>query len=249
MRLEKTCRCLVLLAVAGCAATLKTAPHGLPERVLSLPTLSRTCPVRSLSEIEAGVDGLNEQIGSYPPRYRDEAHREATYVLWSDLVVDVNAPCLEVNDEKRLFLLGELYRQGHNMDVSGSAERAESTIELCISRYPRFPPCHFSAAYFYLSVAPEPMRLQRARRSLDVLRFEFQPQPNAEVESGYVFLHVYEGDPRAAIEQINLFLASFPDSPRADGFRRIRDGLEAHLVAGDNTIEVKEWPADAKRGW
>jgi hypothetical protein len=106
-----------------------------------------------------------------------------------------------------------------------------------------------SAAYFYLSVIPEPTRLHRARRSLDILRAEVRPQPNAEVESGYVFLHIYEGDPRAAIEQIDLFPVSFPDSPRADGFRKIREGLRARVAAGGNTIEMKEWDDDAKRGW
>ena len=186
----------------------------------------------TFSQIESSVNALNRNIGRYPPRFSDEAEREAIYKKWLSLVSEAEAfSSINPNSEKSLYLLSELYRQGHNMDVKGSAEKALSNLDLCLSLYPKSVPCNFSASYFYLSIGPK--YLDKAEQSLSTLKQHFSPNLNDEVEAGYIFLYLYRQDVPAAKKQIDSFIKNFPASNRVTEFTNIRENL------GD-TIEWKQ---------
>lgn len=77
---------------------------------------------------------------------------------------------------------------------------------------------------------------------------EVRPSPDEEVEAGYVFLRVYEGDAEAALAQTEFFLATFPESRRAIAFRKLRTGLEQNVAAGGQ-IRIREWGPGMKGAW
>jgi hypothetical protein len=216
---------VAVLAACASAPPPKTIPGtNLVEKHFSLPPRDRAPSGRSVAQVEAEVNGLNAYLGSYPPRLLDESHRTATYEAWSQALVDVWAMRPAEGEEERvLYLLGELYRQGHNLDVTEAAHLAEQAIEGCIGKFPETEKCRFSASYFYLSLGPK--YLARAQQNLDWLRMHFEPRVHPEVERGYVYLHVFRRDPAKAATQINYFLSQFPGSPERNNLLRLRQQL------------------------
>ena len=176
---------------------------------------------------------LNRHIGSYPPHFSSEEQRQKIYKKWLDLMSDAEAYAkLKPESEDGWHLLSELYRQGHNMDVKQAGEKTIAILGKCLAKYPRSVGCHQSAAYFYLSVGPG--YLPQAEHSLSTLRAIHSPKLDPEVESGYVFLHIYRGDAPAAKGQIDQYLKHFPKDGRAEIFKDIRKGLDNPIKGFDD---------------
>lgn len=226
-------RLLLALCLCGCAAQAPGPPHGLSARTFALPAAPAELPAASFDTVEAEVDGLQATIGGYPPRFTSEAHRDAIYARWSNTLLAARA--LDVRDgqlPRKLYLLGELYRQGHNLDVAGAASEAVRTVETCIETYPGFLPCHRSASYLYLSTSGVPSRLERAERSLTALRDAAAPDLDDDAEAGFIWLAIHRQDRATASRLIDRYLAAFPHSSRAEGFRAIQRA---------EVVTVKEW--------
>jgi hypothetical protein len=213
------------LLLTGCTSKPPPGPHGLPEKTFELPA-PRLCK-RPLTgpEIGAELDALTSVIGRYPPRFVDEAHRESTYTRWAEAIACAEALPLDRHEEGRLFLLAELYRQGHNLDVIGAGEKAAYNVDRCLVAFPASTVCNTTASYLYLSVEPTEERLASAERSLATLRQLALPGYSDDAEAGFVFLYIYRRDPERVRGQIARYLELFPGTSRADDFRKIRDHL------------------------
>ena len=224
--------CLASL-LAGCAAQQHNPMTGLKDKVFEMPVSGKKQPSRSLEEVEENVRKLNTSIGGYPPRFNSAGHRVQVYVEWSGLLEDALAHQeMEGNSEPVLYVLSELYRQGHNLDVRGAADKASSSISTCLKKYPSSVHCHFSSAYFYLSV--DPKYVNNAEISLSFLRDHFSPKVNYDVERNYVILYIFKRDANAAMRQIDYFVQQFPNSPDKEHFLKMRLGLE------DGNINFKQ---------
>lgn len=220
---------LLAVAIAACATPARTGPHGLPEKVFPPPHDTREYPRRSLAELEGAAVALYPVLGAYPPRFENAGHREQVYAVWVDLALDAEAIPRAQQPERRLFVLAEVYRLGHNLDVAGAGERADGYLNACLSRFPESSRCNRSAAWFYLSVVPTPARLAQAERSLTLLRRQAAPEVSENAEAGFVFLAIARRDVPGARAQIDRYLRLFPDSERANDLRRMRDRLgEVH---------------------
>ena len=174
---------------------------------------------------------LNNYAGSYPPRFRDDREKRNVISEWKSLEKKLAFIDLENSPtEQELYILGELHRIGHNLDMNGSGKAAMKVIDLCINYFANSVKCHFSASYFYLSIPPK--WIHKAKRSLDYLKSHFSPILNEEVESGYVFYFIMKQDVINAKKQIEFFNDNFPMSSRVEMFILIRESL------GDS-IELK----------
>lgn len=195
------------------------ASAGVP---LAMP-LQRSDPVTfSIDELKATANALNAKIGSYPPKLSSDGDRQATYAKWADALqkawaVTRNAP----DSESSLSLLSELYRQGHNLDVVDTDHRADTTIQKCLSMYPKSIACNFSAAYFYLSI--DPKYAPYGEKSLLRLRELRKPEVDQNVEKGLAFAYLYEGRVEDAKKQIDYYLTL---DPKSDWAVKFKDGLE-----------------------
>jgi hypothetical protein len=129
-------RAASLLLLAGCASDPPLGRHGLPEKVFEMPVLGPCAAPPPPAALEVRVGMLQDVIGRYPPKYDSEAHREATYARWSEVLGCVEALPADRDAEKRLYLLAELYRQGHNMDVQGAAEKSAEALARCLDAFP-----------------------------------------------------------------------------------------------------------------
>jgi len=221
------------ILLASCASQQSKIPGtDINEKVFELSPPQLDIPAMSFEALEKEIGALNRYIGSYPPRFTSESERELVYKKWLSLVSEAEAyNKVNSNTEKSLYLLSELYRQGHNMDVSGSAEKALSNLDSCLLANEHSIPCNFSASYFYLSIGTA--YLDKAEKSLSILKNHFSPKLNHEVEAGYVFLYLYRQNVPMAKEQIDLFIKSFPTSLRVAAFTNIKENL-------GETIEWKQ---------
>jgi len=210
-------------------AVQKVPGTDLEEKAFQLTIEDRAQPSRDPRKVLQDIQGLNRYLGSYPPNLKTEEEREQVYKRWLDLAADTeafakNSPVREMS----LYMQSELYRQGHNLDVRGSADRANTALTNCLQDFPESTPCHLSASYFYLAIGPQ--YLDDAEKSLAFLRGHYAPRHHPEVEGGYVFLHIYRQDTEAAKQQIDFFLKTFPEThPRAQMFKEIRKGLEGGI--------------------
>lgn len=207
--------------ISNITITMAAAPQKKP---FTIKLDSREAAKRSFSQLHKQVRALNDYIGGYPPRFKDENERQEIYTQWLDLVSDAEAFARSApGEEKTYYILAELYRQGHNMDVKGSGARAQTYLNSCLASFPASVSCNFSATYFYLSVGAG--FLDNAENSLKALRTHFAPELNSEVEAGYVYLYIYRKDVDKARKQIDKFIRSFPHSERMQEFSDIK----AHL--------------------
>jgi hypothetical protein len=180
---------------------------------------------RSADQIEADADALDPVLGHWPPQIADEAERSQVYARWRSLVLDARALKPEaVTEQRRLEILGEVYRQGHNLDVDDAAELADRTLQECLGLYPHSARCNWSLVYFDLSVAPASDRLDEIESSLRTLRTD-RSRAERAVEAETVLLRLFQGDRKGAVAQIDNYLTEFPDGQNAETFRDVRRKL------------------------
>ncbi len=224
---------LLLLLVAIASSTCFAKPAKIPgtdidEKILELTILEITEPTFTFDEFKEKISYFDYYIGGYPPRFKSDEERDFVYNEWLKVVSEAEAfGKKNPETENAWFILSELYRQGHNMDVKGSAEKARANLVGCLKEFRKSIPCNLSASYLYLSIGEK--YLGDAEKSLRILRQEFLPNKNAEVEAGYVLLYIYKKNNKMAKKQIDQFISEFPNSNRVRDFTEIRKGLEGPI--------------------
>jgi len=226
-----------IITILGAALLWLTTPvqaQTLPDTNITKKTFvinitKLESPNLSLAQLVDGIEHMNTYIGSYPPRFTSEAHRQDIYEKWLVLISEAEAYfAANQGAENAYYVRAELYRQGHNMDVEGSAAKAFENIDACLKAYKTSVACNFSAQYFYLSIAP--VRLKEAENSLSFLRGHFKPNLEPEVEAGYVYLYLFAQDYDRAAAQINAYISAFPETRRAAEFKEILSALKSNNV-------------------
>jgi len=212
---------LLATCLAACSAGDTRPPHGLSAKTFPMPAMPAAPPGASFSSVDAEVAILQRTIGGYPPRFTSEGQRDAIYTRWANALLQARGLNGDAEHrEAKLYLLAELYRQGHNLDVEGAAAQAMATVERCIALYPRSRACHYSASLFYLSVTGPKQPLDKAERSLIVLREEAAPALDENAEAGFIRLAIARDQRAEANRLIERYLIAFPRSPRAEAFRK-----------------------------
>ena len=194
------------------------------KKIFELNLVKQKSSSRNFEALYKEVSKLNKYIGTYPPTFSSENQRSKIYRYWLELASDAEGYAITMErDEQSIYILSELYRQGHNMDVRSSAKRALSTLSECLEKYPKSVSCHFSASYFYLSIGKN--YLDSAEKSLSFLKSHYSPRLNSKVEEGYIFLYLYRQDVPSVKLQIDKYLEVFPNSERTKLFTKIRSAL------------------------
>lgn len=204
-----------------CAAFSASAATPLP-----MPTRAEPVKAGSMAELRGRVSDLNRYIGSYPPRIESERQREEVYGQWTEAMrqawlIENQMP----QDEATLALLADLYRQGHNLDVTGADRKAFETLDKCLTRYADSTKCHLAASYFYLSINPQ--YAPKGEASLLRLRELMKTQSNPEIERGMVFAYLYQQKLDLALKQLDHYLSLAPDDEQ---MRKVREALARKLI-------------------
>ncbi|SHG98539.1 hypothetical protein SAMN05428948_2184 [Massilia sp. CF038] len=215
---------LAVLSTTLLAAQAQTLPQpqnqfktraelGLSTKLpLPAPAAAGIVKLSTYEQLMPLVLRMNNILGSYPPKLATAQERAKAFTLWEQALQQAwLIEKQDANSENTLFLLAEVYRQGHNLDVDGTAARAGETVDRCIAAYPDSVRCHFSAAYLYISLNPS--TLPKAMKSLERLRLLHAPRFNSEVERGIFFAHLYAGDKEKASKQLDYVESVNPATP------------------------------------
>ncbi len=202
-------------------------------KYFELPKSSSGQTKKPLRDIEREMGDLNRYIGSYPPRFNSEAERQEIFKKWSDLYLNTKAQLAErSNDEDLLWLMTDLLRQGHNMEVRSASGLAIDKLEECLRLYPESVKCHKSATHLYLSM--NPTFFPQAKKSLDFLRKYYGSKPDEGTEYTYIAYYLVTQDAPNVLKQLDYFTTKFP-SPENQKFAvHLKKSLEK-----DQSIEKK----------
>ena len=224
---------IISLTMAHCsfAKAEKIPGTNVEEKSFELRVIDKKSSSRGIEGLIADCTYLNYYIGGYPPRFSSEKERDDIYSKWTELISEAEYWAKIEKNEKTLYLLADLYRQGHNMDIIGSGDLAINNINLCLNKYPKSIPCHFTSMYFNLSAGEA--FLGKGKESLDFLREYYGANKNPDIEAGYIHYYMLMRDNESAKEQIKRFIKIFP---------KHRDGkfFEDILPALDNKIEINK---------
>ena len=212
---------------------------------MELPTEQREKPKQSFDVLRSQVHLLNHTMGGYPPRFESDSVKRKLFAMWKEALLDARAYYnIKGETEGILWLLAELYRQGHNIDVKGSAVFAAEALEKCLYNYPNSLACHFSNVYFFLSVAPTSQNLEQAENSLVKLKKVSDIRRQEKVDDAFIFLYAYQKNYSEAIKQIDSYLVRYPRSSKRSMFIKIRSLMKAHkevYPGGDITGPAGMW--------
>lgn len=201
---------------------------------LALPTASHEAEAMTMEQISVRIAQLDEKVGGYPPRLKDAADRLSTYERWSKVLVAALALRAESGySEKSATALIALYRQGHNLDVSGSAERAHAELEEALKAFPDSIPINLQASFFYLQINPK--YAPRGEKILLHLRELLGSDQNWDVEKGLVFGYLYQERLKEAQAQVEHCLTLRPGDKM---MLSLREGLKSGKI-GKKTVSGK----------
>ncbi len=179
---------------------------------------------KSYDEIEKQIEILNSVIGRWPPKFKNEEEKIQVKLYWHNVLWDAKVYYSKNGETSQsMFLLAELYRQGHNMDMNGSGDLANDFIEDCLNKFSNSVDCNRSAIFFYLSIHPK--FAPKAKKSLDFLRNHYKPKYSEEAERGHIFYYVLLQNHTSALKQIEKYLEIFPDSKERQGVLELKDSI------------------------
>ena len=76
-------------------------------------------------ELHEYIKSLNPAIGSWPVKFKNEDEKMQVQLHWSNSLWNAKEYyIIKGESSKSLYLLSELYRQGHNMDINDSGKLA-----------------------------------------------------------------------------------------------------------------------------
>jgi len=218
----------LVLALLVLPVVLAAEPNFSPPKVelLPFPETKGDSPALSLEAITEVAVGLESVLGGYPPRLKGPEDRANTYAKWSEAVQALDSFTeTEKQSENVLVVQARLFRQGHNMDVSGCGERAQKVIKLALEKHPQSVPVNFQASYFYLQI--DPKYAPEAEKALLRLRQLLGTKQNLEVERHLLFAYIHQEKVKDAKKQVDHCLSLAPNDSM---FLKFREALKSGKI-------------------
>lgn len=212
------------IVLTACSNNEVRLNHAIQTEVLALEQNPITDELVNYEILVLQIIDLNKYLGHYPSQIKDQNQRLQIYHKWLNIVANAENYAKRTKDkEKVLYILSELYRQGHNMGVLGSKEKAQQNIETCLQQFKASIQCHLSASFFYLSLGDD--YLDQAEKSLRFLRKYYLPHADADTEAGYVILYLLRSEKKKILAQIERFIKNFPYHTRTPSFKKMKAEL------------------------
>ncbi len=204
---------LAIGVLSGCAGSGTSAGadvEGIDPRDVGL--------ARELQSLDDEIAALDHWLSDHPGHFTSRSERIQVMIRWREAIeraevlrnVDLEHPELHAR-------VGDLYRQGHNLDVPHAAASAYGALTRCLSLARDHIECHFSLARLFLASSPQ--YAPRAEHHLQRIRDLIEPDSRPDVEAALARAYFAQGKRSAALRQIDHYLTLEPDDELAQRFR------------------------------
>lgn len=206
---------LVLLSVDKTRADAVIAAPLLEQQLkiqpLPYPNLAAAKSAKlTLEEIQSRAETLEEKLGVYPPQFKSPEDRQGIYEVWSQvLAAAVTAEAIHGDSEPMVRVLTLLYREGHNLDVTGCADKALALLEKSLPKHPQSIPVNMEAAVFYLGLG----MAARAEPIILHLRELAHSDKDLRIERLLLFAYLFQNKKAEAQQQVDHCLSLQPTDP------------------------------------
>jgi lipopolysaccharide biosynthesis regulator YciM len=149
-------------------------------------------------------------IGGWPTRIKSETQRQQITKRWQEAVKRANKIVVVWPDNHYLlWLVGELYRMGHNIDIPNVIHRAIEIYERMIADNPKCFEALFSLARLYLNAVPG--RAVEAEQLLLRAKEIAKPELIPDITEGLFHACVYQKKTDEAIMYLESYLSQRPE--------------------------------------
>ena len=203
---------LILAPLISAATPTEPRLQANAEQAFSMPDLQQEISTEyTFEQLKEEQRKLNRALGGYPASFFMANHKKQVYQKWTEILIATAKfqPSNKQEASDRVYLLGELFRNGHNMNIAGSTEEADKAISTCLHYEPESIRCQFSAALFYMTVNEQ--FFPEVEQQLATLKQYYGEDRNADVEIAYAYYYVYSDQYDLAVEQIDLVLSEFEE--------------------------------------
>jgi tetratricopeptide (TPR) repeat protein len=180
----------------------------------------RRAPQKALAGADRGLAGLDD-ASTFPPRATGDTALERLRGRWRQVEKSLERLRRQYPDDPRVLRrLGECFRLGHNLGVSGAAERAEAYLLRAEVLGPDDAETFIALGALYADSSMEngPLAETRFRRALKLAGKERLPQ----VWWGLAVSLYYQGRRAEALEAIDRVIAL---QPRDRSARKLRETI------------------------
>ncbi len=208
--------------------------------VLLLSAIQVSCAVHSgvpaapardanrFAQVDAQLDALRPVLRGHPPevtsarQQRDVTRqwRKAEVVLKDELGRAPNSPQLHRR-------IGELYRFGHNLELTGAGSQCVAHLERAIALKPDYVEAHLELGVFYTDAGPEWARLGEAHLKKAIAFSAPSPLPRAW--RALTFSYYYQGKFAKSASASDRYLRMAPDD---DDLRKVKKLAERAAASG-----------------
>jgi len=204
---------VMVAAGGGCASRVSDKP---PQVAGIDPSDVQLTDV--LLDLDAEIEALEVWLSNYPGHFDSLEERSFVTVRWRNALERAEVLLnVDLQNPELFARVGNLYRQGHNLDVPEAAGSSYSALNQCIMLEHDHVECHFDLARLLL--ASPPRFATRAEHHLHRVRALIEPDSRPEVEAALAHVYFAQGRRSAALRQIDHYLSLQPEDLKAQRFR------------------------------
>jgi hypothetical protein len=180
---------------------------------------NRKAPLNSLKKGDRLLAGLGAAAVN-PPEIKDDAELERLKKRWRSARAELESlRRLYPDDPRILWRLGECYRIGNNLGISGAWERAEAFLLRAEELAPEEPQPYISLGAHYADTGYEQGALAEAQFRQALGRAGKKQLP--QVWWGLAISLYYQGKTKEALQYADRLIAAYPGDPRGTKLKDI----------------------------
>lgn len=177
--------------------------------------------------LESTITQLSPKLGGYPPRIEGETEKKQVVEQWQQ-GIDVGEILIkEVSTENKAYAYwktGELYKMGHNLDIPGAWEKAESYLMRAIEKDATLIGPRIALGMLYVNTSPT-YAPDAESIFKDALPLVKKPEDLRRIYDGALFALYYQGKLDVAANVVEKGLEMFPDDKGLLDFKALLEAV------------------------
>jgi hypothetical protein len=188
--------------------------YGTPPKDIADP------PKEKLDLFDKKLAALAPFIGGFPPRVKSEEQLEKVKGDWKKAVEEFSAVIKSFPKSPAMeYRIAELYRFGHNLDMSGAWKNSEAHFQKAIFLSPRSVEAHLGLGTLYVNTHMKYATMAENLFTKAIALSQGEEFPVGAL-SGLFFAYYYQARFKEAVAVADRYLKHRPDNK---GMKKLRD--------------------------